>query len=49
MDIAQSAQKAAVDRLRLRALLTEAPLFARQFSNQLPELGERQLPVVVLI
>lgn len=32
-----------------RALLTEATLFAREFSNQLPELGEGQLPVVVLV
>lgn len=30
-------------------LLTEAPLFTRQFANQLPELGESQLPVVVFI
>lgn len=34
---------------RRQALLTEASLFARQFSNQLPELSECQLPVVVLI
>lgn len=31
------------------ALLTEAALLARKFSNELPELGESQLPVVVLI
>lgn len=35
--------------LRDMFLLSEAPLFARQLSNQLPELVERQLPVVVLI
>ncbi len=40
--------KATTER-RQGALLSEASLFARQFSNQLPELGESQLPVVVLI
>lgn len=31
------------------SLLTEAALFARQLSNQLPELWETQLPVVVFV
>lgn len=30
-------------------LLAVTSLFARQFPDQLPELGERQLPVVVLV
>lgn len=32
-----------------RESLTEASLFARQVPNQLPELRERQLPIVVLV
>lgn len=43
-----SSLSVSIDRKR-RALLTEASLLARQFSNQLPELGESQLPVVVFI
>lgn len=36
-------------RWTIPALLTEAALFARQFPEQLPELGERELAVVVVI
>lgn len=44
IDIAQSAQSH-----KRQALRTEASLFARQLSDELPELGESQLPVVVLV
>lgn len=44
IDVAQSVQSH--ERQVLRA---EASLFARQLSDELPELGESQLPVVVLV
>lgn len=44
IDVAQSAQSH-----KRQALRTEASLSARQLSDELPELGESQLPVVVFV